>query len=143
MGSCDVFVLSETAKRVPGHPDWQMVETPARMISVLTEAVSDFPLLVVDVPTNLPRLVEPLVRRLRSAGVGLVHYVLDGDPDDEDLATWYGVLGSPSVLNLAGPLNPSRVVELVDRGEPVVSVAGRPLSAELLVALRSWDDGNR
>jgi hypothetical protein len=63
--------------------------------------------------------------------------VLDDDPDDEDVATWSGELGQPSVLDLAAPIDPARVVELLDRGEPVVSVAGRAVTVDLLTALRA------
>jgi len=92
---------------------------------------------VLDIPQELPSFVRPLVARLRDGGVGLVRYVLDGDPDDEDLATWHGELGRPSVLDLASAVEPRRVLELLDRGEPVASVAGMAITTELLLALRA------
>ncbi|MCP4227279.1 MAG: hypothetical protein GY773_28375, partial [Actinomycetia bacterium] len=61
---------------------------------------------------------------------------LDGDPTDEDLATWHGQLGRPSVLDLASPIEPDRAMELLDRGEPIASISGVGLSAELLLALK-------
>lgn len=139
MGDCDVFVLTQqplARLQGPDEPPWTAVARPSDLVAVLEEGRSDFPLLVLDVPPDLPAFVRPLVARLRDGGVGLVHYVLDGEPVDEDLATWHGELGRPSVLDLAGPVPADRVLELIERGEPVVSVAGRELSAELLLALR-------
>ena len=135
MGECDVFVLTQH-RAVPGETEWNVVSQPSDLVAVLDEGRSDFPLLVLDVPHDLPAFVRPLIARLRQSGVGLVHYVLDDDPDDEDLATWYGELGQPSVLELAAPVEPARVLELLDRGDPVVSVAGRDLGAELILAFR-------
>ncbi len=134
-GQCDVFVLTADGE-VSDEPDWTVVSRPSDLVSVLTDGVSQFPMLVLDVPFDLPAFVRPLVERLRACGVGLVHYVLDGEPTDEDLATWYGELGQPAVLDLAGPVDPGRVLELLHRGEPVVSVAGMPLTDHLLLALR-------
>lgn len=135
MGDCDVFVLTQR-RIVADQPGWNVVGQPSELVAVLEDGGSDFPLLVLDVPCDLPAFVRPLVAHLRERGVGLVHYVLDDDPADEDLATWHGELGRPSVLDLAGSIEASRVLELVDRGEPVVSVAGQDLSTELLLALR-------
>ncbi len=135
MGDCDVFVLTQR-RIVADQPAWKVVGQPSDLVAVLEDGGSDFPLLVLDVPCDLPAFVRPLVAHLRERGVGLVHYVLDDDPADEDLATWHGELGRPSVLDLAGSIDAGRVLELVDRGEPVVSVAGQDLSTELLLALR-------
>lgn len=135
MGDCDVFVLTQR-RIVADQPGWQVVGQPSDLVAVLEDGGSDFPLLVLDVPCDLPAFVRPLVAHLRERGVGLVHYVLDDDPADEDLATWHGELGRPSVLDLAGSIEAGRVLELVDRGEPVVSVAGQDLSTELLLAFR-------
>lgn len=135
VSDCEVFVLSER-EQVPGQPTWTMVRRPSEIVSVLESGESDFPLLVIDVPRELPAWIRPLIVRLRQGGVGLVHYVLGDDPSDEDLATWHGELGRPSVLDLAAPVGPDRVLELLDRGEPISSVAGMPISTELLLALR-------
>ncbi|MEL6982063.1 MAG: hypothetical protein AAFO29_06535 [Actinomycetota bacterium] len=135
MGRCDVFVLTQLPS-IPDHPDWTPLQRPSDLVAVLDEGGSDFPLLVLDVPCDLPAFVRPLVGTLRERGVGLIHYVLDDQPVDEDLATWHGELGQPSVLDLTGAVPADRVLELVDRGEPVVSVAGNDLSTELLLALR-------
>lgn len=135
VSECDVFVLTEQ-DYVPGQPTWTPVRRPSDVVAVIEDGQSDFPLLVIDVPRELPAWVRPLVSRLRAGGVGLVHYVLRGDPSDEDLATWHGELGRPAVLDLASPVPPGRVVELLDRGEPVSSVAGMSISTELLLALR-------
>lgn len=135
MGVRDVHVLSQRPD-LPDDTDWIRVERPSDLVAVLEEDRGGFPVLVLDVPSELPAFVEPLVARLRDCGLGLVHYVLDGDPDDEDLATWYGRLGRPSVLDLVSPIEPARILELIDRGEPVVSVAGMALTPELLLAFR-------
>ncbi len=134
-GSCDVFVLTERAD-VPGEPTWTTLGRPSDVVAILEEGRSDFPLIVLDIQRELPAWVRPLVVRLRESGLGLVHYVLDDDPNDEDLATWHGELGRPSVLDLAAHLEPDRVLELLDRGEPIASVAGQPISTDLLLALR-------
>ncbi len=132
---CDVFVLTERP-HVPGEPTWTVLRRPSDVVAVLERGENDFPLIVLDIARELPAFVRPLVARLRESGVGLVHYVLDGDPSDEDLATWHGELGRPSVLDLAAPVDPERVLELLDRGEPIASVAGMPITTELLLALR-------
>lgn len=136
VSDCEVFVLTDRP-HVPGEPTWKVLSRPSDVVAVLEEGLSDFPLIVLDIPRELPAFVRPLVARLRDGGVGLVHYVLDGDPDDEDLATWHGELGRPAVLDLASAVEPRRVLELLDRGEPVAGVAGMTISAELLLALRA------
>ncbi len=135
VGECDVFVLTERPE-VPGEPDWKILRRPSDVVQVLEDGESDFPLIVLDIERDLPAWVRPLVARLRQSGVGLVHYVLDDEPSDEDLATWFGELGRPSVLDLAAYVPPSRVTALLDRGEPIASVAGKPISTDLLLALR-------
>ncbi|MGB5760579.1 MAG: hypothetical protein WBM50_26940, partial [Acidimicrobiales bacterium] len=134
-GDCDVFVLTERPE-VPGEPTWTTLGRPSDVVAVLEDGSSDFPLIVLDIQRELPPWVRPLVVRLRESGLGLVHYVLDDDPNDEDLATWHGELGRPSVLDLPAHLEPGRVLELLDRGEPIASVAGMPISTDLLLALR-------
>lgn len=135
VGDCEVFVLTDQ-EQVPGEPTWSTCRRPSDIMAVLEDGGSDFPLIVLDIPRELSTWVRPFVGRMREAGVGLVHYVLDGDPSDEDLATWHGELGRPSVLDLAAPVPAERVLELLDRGEPVCSVAGMPITTELLLALR-------
>ncbi|MGI9611547.1 MAG: hypothetical protein ACR2QO_01470 [Acidimicrobiales bacterium] len=135
ISECDVFVLTEQ-EHLAAEPTWHTVARPSDVVAVLEEGRSDFPLIVLDIPRELPAWVRPLVSRLREGGVGLVHYVLDDDPNDEDLATWHGELGRPAVLDLARPVAPDRVLELLDRGEPIASVAGMPITTELLLALR-------
>lgn len=138
VSDCDVFVLTEL-DHLPAEPTWETLHRPSDVVAVLEDGRSDFPLLVLDIPRELPAWVRPLVARLRESGLGLVHYVLDDDPSDEDLATWHGELGRPAVLDLARPISPERVLELLDRGEPIASVAGMPITPELLLALRLAD----
>ena len=135
VSECEVFVLTER-RAVPGHPTWKTVRRPSDVVAVIEGGESDFPLIVIDIPRELPSWIRPLIARLRAGGVGLVHYVLGDDPSDEDLATWHGELGRPSVLDLATPVAPGRVLELLDRGEPIASVAGMNITTELLLALR-------
>ncbi|MGH1492430.1 MAG: hypothetical protein ACRBK7_24085 [Acidimicrobiales bacterium] len=135
VGECEVFVLTDRAN-VPGEPTWNILRRPSDVVQVLENGESDFPLIVLDIQRELPAWVRPLVARLRQSGVGLVHYVLDDDPSDEDLATWHGELGRPSVLDLAAYVAPERINTLLDRGEPIASVAGMPISTDLLLALR-------
>lgn len=116
---------------------WTIVRRPDDLVATLDHDPGDAPVLVVDVPGELPSWMHGLISSLRGAGLGLVHYVLDGHPTDEDLATWHGQLGRPSVLDLAAPIEPARVVELLDRGEPIASIGGIELSAELLLALKT------
>ena len=134
-GHCQVFVLTEQTE-VLIEP-WTVVHGDDDLVAAVDRHPTDFPLLVIDVPPLLPPWLRPLLDRLRQSGLGLVHYVLDGNPTDEDLATWHGEIGRPSVLDLLSPLSPQRVVDLVDRGEPIASVGGVPLSADLLFALRT------
>lgn len=135
VSDCEVYVLTERPEQIT-QPTWHSLRRPSDVIAVLDSGESDFPLIVVDVPRELPAWVRPLMTRVREAGVGLVRYVLDDDPSDEDLATWHGELGRPSVLDLAAPIPPARVLELLDRGEPVASVGGMAITADLLLAMR-------
>jgi hypothetical protein len=135
VGECDVFVLTERTE-IPGQPDWTILRRPSDVVQVLERGDSDFPLIVLDIERELPAWVRPLVARLRQSGVGLVHYVLGDDPTDEDLATWHAELGRPSVLDLAAYVPPHRIGTLLERGEPIASVAGKPISTDLLLALR-------
>lgn len=133
-GDGRVFVLTDRPHRV-ARP-WTVVPTAADLVAALERGRGESPVLILDVHGDLPTGVRRLVGRLREGGVGMVRYVLDGDPTDEDLATWHAELGRPSVLDLAGPLEPRRVLALLDRGEPVASVGGVRITAELLLALR-------
>jgi hypothetical protein len=134
-GHSQVFVLTEQTGAL--IEPWIVVHGDDDLVAAVDRHPTDFPLLVIDVPPLLPPWLRPLLDRLRQSGLGLVHYVLDGNPTDEDLATWHGEIGRPSVLDLLSPLSPQRVVDLVDRGEPIASVGGVPLSADLLFALRT------
>lgn len=133
-GDCDVYVL--TARPEVAGADWTVVADGRELAAVVADRQAEFPLVVVDVPPVLPGWVRPLLDELRQAGLGRIHYVLDGDPTDEDLATWHGEIGRPAVLDLVGAPPPHRVLELVDRGEPIASIAGVAMSADLLFALR-------
>ncbi len=135
VSECDVYVLTDRAE-IAEEPSWTPLRRPSDVVAVLENGESDFPLIVLDIQRELPAWVRPLVVRLRDSGVGLVHYVLDDDPSDEDLATWHGELGRPSVLDLAAYVAPDRVLQLLDKGEPIASVAGMPISTDLLLALR-------
>jgi hypothetical protein len=142
MSECEVHVLT-TRPYVPGEPTWSVADRPSALVDALTASGHGFPLIVLDVPRELPPFVRPLLDRLRHDGVGLVRYVLGGDPSDEDLATWLGELGQPSVLDLASAVAPERVIELLERGEPMGSVAGMAITPELLTALRLDLEENR
>lgn len=133
-GDCEVYVL--TARPEAAGADWTVVADGRELAAVVADRQAEFPLVVVDVPPVLPGWVRPLLDELRQAGLGRIHYVLDGDPTDEDLATWHGEIGRPAVLDLVGAPPPDRVLELVDRGEPIASIAGVAMSADLLFALR-------
>lgn len=131
----DVFVLTDRPGFVD-EPSWHVITDPDDLVRVLTGSTYPSAMLVIDVPDELPRTLKPLVNRLREAGLALVRYVLDGNPTNEDLATWHGELGRPSALDLAGTVEPARVLELLDRAEPIASIAGVPISPELILALR-------
>jgi hypothetical protein len=135
-GACEVFVLTGKSA-IPEEPTWTIVQRGSDLVTIAERGEHDFPLLVIDVPDEPPMWVRPLLERLRRSGLGLVHYVLDGDPTDEDLATWHGEVGRPAVLDLVSPVDPLRVLELLDRGEPIASIGGVPVSAALLLALRA------
>ena len=131
---CRVLVSTERPSLVP-NPAWAKVTALADLVDAMEDRSRGTPLLVIDVAFDLPPYLGPLVAELRDRGLDLVHYVLDGEPTDEDLASWHGLLGRPSVLDLAAPIEPGRIQELLDRGEPIASIAGRPVTAELLLAL--------
>jgi hypothetical protein len=133
-GDCDVYVLTDRPRA--GGDDWTVVTDGRELVAAVADRQAEFPLVVVDVPPALPGWLRPLLDELRQAGLGRFHYVLDGDPTDEDLATWHGEIGRPAVLDLVGAPSPHRVLELVDRGEPIASIAGVAMSADLLFALR-------
>lgn len=135
VSDCDVYVMTERPELIP-DPSWRVLDRPSDVVALLDDGLSDFPLVVVDIPRELPTWIRPLMSRMRDGGVGLVRYVLGNDPSDEDLATWHGELGRPSVLDLAATVPPARVLDLLDRGEPVVSVGGMPITADLLMAMR-------
>ena len=134
-GGCDVFLLTDNPRAA--LPGWTVVADRAELVTIVADRQSEFPLLAIDVPPMLPAWLRPLLDQLRQAGLGRIHYVLDGDPNDEDLATWHGEIGRPAVLDLVGAPSPRRILDLIDRGEPIASVAGVPLSADLLFALRT------
>jgi hypothetical protein len=138
--SAPVALLTDRARGASGadageHDPWTVVRRPDALVSALENPHGPAPLIIIDVPGELPSWIPALVERMREGGLGLVHYVLDWNPTDEDLATWLGGLGRPSVLDLAAPVEPERVLSLLDRGEPIASIAGVPLTAELLLAL--------
>lgn len=134
-GRCEVVVLTTRAELVC-EPGWTLVRNGAR----LAEAVHrpGTAIVVIDVPEGapLPGWLSPLVARLRRAGMARVHLAADDDPDDASLIAAYEALGHPLVLDLAAPVAPARLVELIDRSVPVASVRGHSLSPELLLAAR-------
>ena len=105
-----------------------MVGQPSDLVAVLEEDRSDFPVLVLDVPSDLPAFVRapggpapqergrpgPLRARRRPRRRGPGHLARRAR--------------SPAVGARPGepPVRADRILELLDRGEPVVSVAGLP-----------------
>lgn len=134
-GRCEVVVLTTRAELVC-EPGWTLVRNGAR----LAEAVHrpGPAIVVIDVAEGgpLPGWLAPLVARLRRAGMVRVHVAADDDPDDATLIAAGEVLGHPLVLDLAAPVAPGRLVELLDRSVPVASVRGHALTAELVLAAR-------
>jgi len=134
-GRCEVVVLTTRAELVC-EPGWTLVRNGAR----LAEAVHrpGTAIVVIDVAEGapLPGWLAPLVARLRRAGLVRVHLAADEDPDDATLVAAGEALGHPLVLDLAAPVAPGRMVDLLDRSVPVASVRGHALSAELVLAAR-------
>ena len=115
---------------------WRILDTDAEAIEVLDNGLPPSAMLVIDVPAELTVRDADLIGRLRRDGPALVRYVVESEPTSEDLATWHGFLGRPAVLDLADPVAPARVLQLLDQAAPVASVAGVAMSAELIAALR-------
>ncbi|MEM7339743.1 MAG: hypothetical protein AAF467_13905 [Actinomycetota bacterium] len=132
-----VFVYT-TGPNMAGVEGWTRLRRANDLLVALDRFADRGPILVIDAKDVEPDEVDGLIHELRRRGVELVHLVVDQpDPSPEDLATWLGLVGQPSVVDLVFPLAPGRVVDLIDRGEPIASVAGVPISGPLLFALRT------
>jgi hypothetical protein len=133
-GPVPVVVLSPRAELVC-EAGWTLVRSGARLAEATHRP--ERTVLVIDADPPLPRWVGPLVARLRRAGLGLVHHALEEAPDDGELTVAAKVLGQPLALDLASPMEPARLVDLVSCGHRLASVRGVPLSAEVVVAART------
>jgi len=130
-------VVALTSRPHRARNDWTVLSDQDELVAAARGYDGSATIFAVDVPYGLEPWLAPTVLGLRKAGVELVHYLLPGSSTDEDLATWHGEIGRPAALELTTEVEPGRAIELVDRGEPLVSIAGTPITAALLVALRS------
>jgi hypothetical protein len=135
-GDCEVAVLTKRAEIV-SEPGWQLVRDGFRLAELVSAGTHRFLVIVIDTGPELAPWVGPLLRRLREAGMGLVRHAVDGAPCDAELAACSELLGHPLVFDLVQPVGPARVLELVERGDPIASVGGVPLTAELVVAMQA------
>ncbi|MEM8925097.1 MAG: hypothetical protein AAGD35_16450, partial [Actinomycetota bacterium] len=131
----DSIVVHTERHDLVDEPSWEVLDDEA-LGRRLDEGGRPSAMFVIDAPGELTPDVTRIVRRLRADGPTLVHYVLDAEPSDDELATWHSRIGRPAVLDLFGPVDPARALALLDRGEPVASIAGVPVTAELIQALR-------
>lgn len=122
---------------IVSEPTWRLVRDGFRLVEAATNRQRPSGLVVIDAGTELAPWVRALVTRLRDAGMGMVRYVVAGDPTDAKLATGCEMLGQPLMVDLVQPAEPSRVLELTGRGEPIATVGGTLLTAELVLAMEA------
>ena len=132
--ACEVVMLGDQTA-MSGEGSWTLVDDPEELVAAAAGEREGFPLLVVDGGSG-PSAVAPVLAELRAAGAGLVRCALPGHPTDEDLATWTGQVGRPSVIDLVTPIDAGRLLALLERGEPIATVAGVDVTADLILALR-------
>ena len=130
-----VHVLTPRAE-VVSEPGWHLVREGAQLARVVESTPSPL-VAVIDVGGDEPIWLEPLVGRLRRAGIDLVRHVVAGHPSDRDIDRLLDLSSGPASIDLCDPVRPERVLRLLDRSVAVVSVGGLPLSPEVLAALRA------
>ncbi len=135
-----VVVVSEHPTPDCVDDGWSVASSNEAIRSVFRDALVPPALLVIDTDRALPMPLAQTVDHLRQYGVELVRLVVDGSPNDEDMATWQGELGRPGVIDLASPIDPQRARQLLRRGEPIASIAGVSVTPELLLALELDSD---
>lgn len=131
-----VIVLTPRAE-VVSEPSWRLVRSGQQMLEAIDERRDQPAVLAIDVDIELPVWVEPLLTRLRHHGLGVTRYLLD-DVDQIDILLHHrGPSNGAFMIDIGRPLQPEDLVELVDRGLPIATVAGVTINAELLLAMRS------
>ncbi len=137
-GSIRPVLVYTTGERSTIRRDWVRIDRPSDLVTALDRFRADGPIVVIDVVGEPPPWLRPLLGRLRAEGLELIHCLIsDPEPDPVELTSWREEIGDGVVVDLVFPLAPGRVVDLLDRGEPVVSVAGLPMTGPLLMALRA------
>lgn len=131
-------VFVHTADRTAVPRAWRRVDRPSDLVTALERHRGEDPILAIDVADEPPAWLRPLIGRLQVEGLDLVHCVMDrSDAGPGEIATWLGQAGERVVIDLAFPMEPRRIVDLIDRGEPLASIAGFPITGPLLLALRA------
>jgi hypothetical protein len=129
-----VLVLTNRAEIV-SQPTWCLVRDGAHLTSALGTLGSPT-VVAIDIDGELPIWLGPLVARLRGGGLGLIRLAVPGEPEERQLASMMTAVDPPLTIELLTPVEPERVLQLIEAGYPIGSISGAPVSAELLVAMR-------
>jgi hypothetical protein len=135
MDSADVVVLTDRSEIV-SEPLWTLVRSGSQLLEQAQGRQGKPLLLLIDVPVDLPNWVAPLLNRLHLAGVGLFRFAVPGEPSLDHLDGYRNLGQLPYVVDLTARLSAERLEQAITKRHPIASIAGAPMTAELLVAVR-------
>lgn len=138
IGAEDLAVLSSRAT-VAGIPSWQMVSRVADLHWAMNEwrASQRRGIVVVDTLDLHTEELHRLISQLRSNGADLVRVTLPIEVDLGAFVEMVSGLGGSIAVDLPAGTTPEDILSMLDRGMLIATIGGLPLTAELLVALRS------
>lgn len=116
-------------------PAWQVIDTMTELddrLNFWTQAERDG---VVIIDADLGDDAARTVAKVRSAGAHVLHLTIDEELTPQRVFSLMEKLGGNVVIDLTFRASPAYVLDLLDRGVPLASVAGRTVDAGLAFAL--------
>jgi hypothetical protein len=130
-------ILSSRAS-IPGVPSWQAVSKVDDLYWAMNEwcANQRRGLVVVDTADLSSSQLLRHITQLRSNGADMIRLAIPAGLDVADFVTLSNEIGGKLAVDLPSGTEPSAILGALDEGLMIGSVGGRPLTPELLVALR-------
>ena len=137
IGVEDMAILSSRPS-IPGAPSWQAVNKVDDLYWAMNEwcANQRRGLVVVDTADLSSSQLLRHITQLRANGADMVRLAIPSGLDVADFVSLSNEIGGKLAVDLPLGTDPSSILGALDEGLTIGSVGGRPLTPELLVALR-------
>ncbi len=137
IGVQDLAILSSRPS-IPGAPSWQAVNKVDDLYWAMNEwcANQRRGLVVVDTADLSSSQLLRHITQLRANGADMIRLAIPAGLDVADFVSLSNEIGGKLAVDLPSGTEPSAILGALDEGLTIASVGDRPLTPELLVALR-------